>query len=91
MFPELCLKFLTVSRMFERFPEIQASFSKIANVNKSSLSSNIMLHAHSLHIMHMIGTLINLLEEPENLLSKLIELGERHFERKADEDLLQVP
>ena len=49
-----------------------------------------MLHAHSLHIMHMIGKLIQLLNEPENLLSKVVELGERHFDRKANDELLQV-
>ncbi|XP_063729041.1 uncharacterized protein LOC134856700 [Symsagittifera roscoffensis] len=48
-----------------------------------------MLHAHSLHIMHMIGKLIQLLNEPENLLSKVVELGERHFDRKANDELLQ--
>ena len=76
--------------MFERYPEVQNSFSKFSNLNRTALSSNVMLHAHSLDVMHMIGRLVALLSEPENLLSTLVDLGHRHQRRGATDELLQV-
>ena len=76
--------------MFERYPEVQNSFAKFANLDKTALSSNVMLHAHSLHVMHMIGRLVALLAEPENMFSTLVELGQRHQTRSTTDELLQV-
>ena len=76
--------------MFERYPEVQNSFLKFSNLTTTFLSCSVMLHAHSLNIMHMIGRLVGLLSEPENLLSTLVELGQRHQQRSVTDDILQV-